>query len=108
MNVYLRSGWNNPDVSWRALWLKFGRLFPYGGIDITNHIERHWEWIKYTLLQGKVNRSLRDLIVAIIGSAADGTRVGGPTLLDHFQQVQLISKFSLTCLRVNYGYDVIF
>ena len=67
-------------------------------MDTTNHAECHWEWIKYTLLQDKVNRSLRDLIVAIIGNAADGIRVGGSTLLDHFQQVQLISEFSLICL----------
>ena len=46
-------------------------------MDTTNHVERHWEWIKYTLSQGKVNRSLQDLIVAIIGSAANGTRAGG-------------------------------
>jgi hypothetical protein len=61
-------------------------------MDTTNHIERHWKWIKYTLLQGKVNRALRDLIVAIVGSAADGSRIGRPTLFDHFQTVQLISK----------------
>jgi len=76
------------------MWPKFGRLFSYGGMDTTNHVERHWKWIKYTLLQGKVNRSVRDLIVAIIGSVADGSRIGGPTLLDHFKQVQAISKYS--------------
>ena len=72
-------------------------------MDTTNHVERHWEWIKSTLLQNKVNCSLQDLIVAIIGCAADGTRVGGPTLLDHFQQVQLISEFNLICLCFCYG-----
>ena len=75
----------------------------YGGTDITNHIERHWEWIKYTLLQGKVNHSLQDLIVVIIGVTADSTHVGGPTLLDHFQQVQLISEFSLIFLHLYHG-----
>lgn len=75
----------------------------YGGMDITNHIERHWEGIKYTLLQGKVNHSLQDLIVVIIGVTADSTRVGGPTLLDHFQQVQLISEFSLIFLHLYHG-----
>ena len=45
---------------------KIRKSVSYGGMDTTNHIERHWEWIKYILLQGKVNRSLRDLIVAII------------------------------------------
>ena len=53
-------------------------FFSYGGIDTTNHVKRHWELIKYTLLQWKVNRSLRDLIVTIIGSAKDGTRLGQP------------------------------
>lgn len=89
---YIQSGWTNLNVPWRDMWPKYGRLFAHGGMDTTNHIERHWEFIKYTLLQGKVNRSLRDLVVAIMGSAADGSRVGGPTLMDHFKQVQLISK----------------
>ena len=61
-------------------------------MDTTNHVERHWEWIKYTLFQGKVNRSLRDLIVALVGSAADGSHIGGPTAMDHFETVQLIGK----------------
>ena len=91
VNVYLRSGWSVSNVPWRTLWPKFGRLFSYGGMNTTNHIERYWEWIKYTLLQRRVNRSLRDLIGAIVESAVDGTRGGRPTLLDHFQQVQLIS-----------------
>ena len=89
---YIEKGWAGEDVPLRRLWPRFGRLFTYGGMDTTNHIERHWEWIKYNLLQGKVNRALRDLIVVIVGSAADGSRIGGPTLLDHFQTVQLISK----------------
>ena len=67
------------------MWPKFGRLFSYGGMDITNYIERHWEWIKHTLLQGKVNWSLQNLIVAIIGSMVDEKRIGGPTLMDHFK-----------------------
>jgi hypothetical protein len=92
---YIDTGWASETVPWRRLWPRFGQLFAYGGMDTTNHIEQHWEWIKYTLFQGKVNRALRDLIVAIVGSAADGTRIGGPTLLDHFQTVQLISKYYL-------------
>jgi hypothetical protein len=61
-------------------------------MDTTNHIERHWEWIKYTLLQGKINHALRDLIISIVSSAADESRIGEPTLFYHFQTVQLISK----------------
>ena len=74
LEEYMRCGWVGDTVPWRSLWPKFGRLFEYGGMDTTDHVERHWEWIKYTLLQGNVNRSIRDLIVAIIGSAADGSR----------------------------------
>lgn len=39
----------------------------------------------YSLLDAKVNRKLRELVVAIIESAADKTRVGGTTLIDHFK-----------------------
>jgi hypothetical protein len=91
--TYINSGWAGINVPWRRLWPRFGRLFSYGGMDTTNHVERHWELIKYTLLRGKVNRSVRDLIVAIIGSAKDGTHLGQPTLLGQFIMTQRISKF---------------
>ena len=90
--IYIQSGWANHGVPWRSMWPTWGRLFRYGGMDTTNHVERHWEWIKYSLLGAKVNRKLRDLVMAIIGSAADGTRVGGATLIDHFKQHQTISE----------------
>jgi len=61
-------------------------------MNTTNHVERHWEWIKYSLLGAKINRKLRDLVVAIIESAANGTRVGGATLINHFKQYQGISE----------------
>ena len=69
-----------------------GRLFRYKGMDTTNHVGRHWKWIKYSILSAKVNRKLRDLVVAIIGNTVDGTRVGGATLIDHFKQQQAISE----------------
>jgi len=57
MANYMEAGWVGQNVQWRKLWPRFGRLFAYGGMDMTNHIGsgRHWEWIKYTLLHGKVN-----------------------------------------------------
>ena len=91
--TYISSGWIGHNVSWRRLWPRFGRLFPYGGMDTTNHVERHWELIKYTVLQGKVNQSLRDFIVAIIGSAKDGTLIGQPTLLSQFVMTHRLSKY---------------
>lgn len=62
-------------------------------MDTTNHVERHWELIKYTVLQGNVNRSLRNLIVTIIGSAKDGTCIGQPTLLSQFVMIHRLSKY---------------
>jgi hypothetical protein len=43
-----------------------------------------------------MNLALRNLIVAIVGSVVDGSHIRRPTLLDHFQTIQLISKFYLT------------
>ena len=62
-------------------------------MDTTNHVERHWELIKYIVLQNKVNRSLPDLILAIIGSAKDGTRIGQPILLSQFVMTHRLSKY---------------
>ena len=39
----------------------------------------------YSLLDAKVNRKFRELVVTIIESAADKTRVGGTTSIDHFK-----------------------
>ena len=92
-NISIRTiGWTSPTLSWRSLRLKFGPIVFYGGIDTTNLAERHWVWINYLLLMGKVNRSLQNLVVAIIGSARIRTRVGGPTLLDYFKLLRGISK----------------
>lgn len=36
---YVRSGWTSSSSPWRSLWHKFKRLFCYGGMDTTNHVE---------------------------------------------------------------------
>ena len=35
----------------------------------------------------KVNRAIRDLIVAIVDSTADRSQIGGPIILEHFLTV---------------------
>jgi hypothetical protein len=67
--LYIKKGCANKGVPWKNLWPMFRRLFTYGGGDITNHVEYHWEWIKYILLSGKVNHSIRNFIVTIMGRA---------------------------------------
>jgi hypothetical protein len=42
-----------------------------------------------------VNYALRDFIIAIVGSVVDGSCIRRPTLLDHFQTIQLINKYYL-------------
>jgi hypothetical protein len=56
--IYIQFGWANHGVSWKSMWPTWGRLFRYGGINTTNHVKRHWKWIKYSLLGAKVNRKL--------------------------------------------------
>ena len=83
------------------MWPKFGKLFLYGGMNTTNHIEEHWEWIKYTLLQGKVNWSLQNLMIVIIGCIVNKCHIGSLTLMDYFKQVQCINKY-LSILSLYY------
>jgi hypothetical protein len=39
---YIDASWAGECVPWRRLWQRFGRLFPYDGMNTINHIERHW------------------------------------------------------------------
>jgi hypothetical protein len=71
-------------------------------MDTTNHVERHWELIKYTLLKGKVNHALRDLIIALVGSAKDRSRASQSTLINDFKMIQRINKY--TCLICSFTF----
>ena len=59
---YLEGGWCGMTCVWRNLWPKFGRLFNYGHVVTTNLVERHWQFLKYTALRGRINRSLSFLL----------------------------------------------
>ena len=74
------------------MWRTWERFFRYGGMNTTNHVKRHWKWIKHSPLGAKMNRKLRDLVVAIIESVADEIRVGKTTLNPHYKQHQAISE----------------
>ena len=53
---YIEGGWCGINCVWRNLRPKFGRFLLYGYVDTTNIIERHWQFIKYTALRGRINR----------------------------------------------------
>ena len=67
-------------------------MFPYGHANTTNLVERMWQYVKYTLLGGKVNRRLDDLILAIIGNPETGQQFGGGTLVDHYDRAHSLSE----------------
>ena len=48
-----------------------------------------WQYIKYTLLDARINRSILELLHALVGDSKTGSRIGG-TLLRFFQQKQEI------------------
>ncbi|MCO5564813.1 hypothetical protein L7F22_018481 [Adiantum nelumboides] len=87
---YVTNGWCGKFCIWRSRRPKFGRLFPHGNVDTTNLIERLWQYIKYTLLEARINRSIVDLIHALVGDSKTGNRMGG-TLLKFFMQKQEIA-----------------
>ena len=45
---------------------EIGRLFNYGHTDTTNIVERHWQFIKYTALRGRITQSITDLVHILI------------------------------------------
>ena len=54
-------------------------------VDTTNIIERHWQFIKYTTLRGRINRSITDLLHVLIGDSLTGTCIGG-TMIEWFKK----------------------
>ena len=40
----------------------------YGHVDTTNLVERHWQFLKYIALRGRINRSNTDLVHVLIGN----------------------------------------
>jgi hypothetical protein len=64
---YVEKGWVRDESLWRLMWPRWTRMFRHGHANTTNLVERMWEYVKYTLLNGKVNRRLDELIIAIIG-----------------------------------------
>ncbi|MCO5571634.1 hypothetical protein L7F22_025380 [Adiantum nelumboides] len=84
------NGWCERDCMWRVRWPQFGRLFLHGNVDTTNLVERSWQYVKYTLLEARINRSLLELIHALVGNSKTGGRMGG-TLLRFFKQKQEIA-----------------
>ena len=52
---YIEVGWCGQTCVWRILWPKLAKLFNYGHVDTTNLVERHWQFIKYIALRGRIN-----------------------------------------------------
>ncbi|KAI5077159.1 hypothetical protein GOP47_0006983 [Adiantum capillus-veneris] len=88
---YVSNGWCSKSCVWPECWPKFGHLFPHGDVDITNLVERLWQYVKYTLLDVMINRSALDLLHALVGNARSGSWMGG-TLLEFFKQKQQLGE----------------
>ena len=97
---YIEGGWCGLTCVWRKLWPKFGRMFNYGHVDTTNIVERHWQFIKYTALRGRINRSITDLLHVLIGDSETGTCIGG-TVIEWYKQRQEICESGRFAPRAN-------
>ena len=67
-------------------------MFRHRHANTTNLVERMWQYVKYTLLDGKVNRRLDELIFAIIGNPNSRRRFGGLTVDEHYNNVYCLNK----------------
>ena len=94
---YVTNGWCGQHCMWRKRWPKFGRLFNHGNVDTTNLVERLWQYIKYTLLEARINRSIVELLHALVGDSKSGNRMGGTLLrfLKKKQEIVMLKSSSL-------------
>jgi hypothetical protein len=89
---YVEKGWAGNESLWRLMWPRWMRMFRHGHANTTNLVERMWEYVKYTLLDGKVNMRLDELIIAIVGHPKTGLRFGGLTLVEHYDDAHNLSE----------------
>ncbi|KAJ7565904.1 hypothetical protein O6H91_02G080200 [Diphasiastrum complanatum] len=86
---YLMFGWIGSACAWHGTWPMFGRLFDHGDMETISIVRQFWQFIRYSLFGGKINRSNYELLLALVGSASTGTRPGG-TLEEFFRQKQIL------------------
>ena len=96
----LEKSWCGTTCNWRRMWPKFGRLFSYGNVDTNNIVERHWQYIKYTALRGRINRSITCLLQTLIGDSVSGSCIGG-TVIEWYKQKQAICESGRFIPRAN-------
>jgi hypothetical protein len=66
-------------------------MFRHGHVNTTNLVERMWHYVKYMLLDGKVNHRLDELILAIIGNPETRRRFGRNTLVEQYSDAHFLS-----------------
>ena len=89
---YIEGGWCGQNCVWRSLWPKFSKLFNYEHVDTTNLVERHWQFLKYTALRGRINRSTIDLVHVLIGDNVSRTCIGGTVVEWYMQQQEIYAR----------------
>jgi hypothetical protein len=88
---YVEKGWTRSNSQWRRMWPRWSKMFRHGHVNTTNLMECMWHYVKYTLLDGNVNRRLDELTLAIIGNPETRCRFGGNTLVEHYNDAHFLS-----------------
>jgi len=89
---YIEQGWTWDNSPWKLMWPRWARVFMHRYANTTNFVERMWQYVKYTLLDGKIIWRLDELIFALIGNPDFGRRFGGLTLDEHYNNVHWLSE----------------
>ena len=64
-------------------------LVDYSIMDMSNLVQRHWQFLKHTALRGKINRSITDLVHVLIGDNVSSTCIGRIVLQWYMQQQEI-------------------
>lgn len=65
LKVYMEQKWFSEE--WKFTWPRCYRDCALGDVTTTNHQERQWHYLKYSIFQCKINKSLSRLVEALIG-----------------------------------------
>jgi hypothetical protein len=74
-------------------------MFKHGYANTTNLVERMWEYVKYTLLDGKMNMRLNEFFIAIVDHPKTSLQFEGFALVEHYDNAHNLNEFQKYVLR---------
>jgi hypothetical protein len=100
---YVEKEWARNGSLRGLIWPRWTRIFKHGHTNTTNLVEHMWEYVKYTILDGKVNMRLDEFFIAIVDHPETSLQFEGFILVEYYDNVHNLNESWKYVLRKGDG-----